>query len=105
MDSDDSKTLLAVLGIPVLIVLMFTMFVPLGLFNAWAVQKMYIWFLLPLGAPAINIAHTWGISLILNHYLFNRSDTSSKKWWKPLAASLFGTGFMLLMGFILKGHI
>lgn len=104
MKDEDGKNLLAVLGIPVLVALILIAFIPLGLFNAWAVQKMYIWFALPLGAPALNLAHVWGFSLIANHYLY-RAEDNNKKWAGKLIGSLLGTLLMLLIGFILKSHI
>lgn len=104
MKDEDSKALLAILGIPVLVVLVLIMFIPLGLFNAWAVQKMYIWFALPLGAPALKLAHVWGFGLILNHYLF-RAEDNKKGALGRIGISLFGTLLMLLMGFILKSYI
>lgn len=104
MKDDDKKNLLAVLGFPVFVALVLILFIPLGLFNAWAVQKMYIWFALPLGAPALNLAHVWGFSLILNHYLF-RSESDKKGAWGRVGMSLFSTLLMLLIGFILKAYI
>lgn len=102
-----SKNLLAVLGIPVFILLLIIAFVPLGIFNAWAVQKMYIWFLLPLGAPALNLWHVFGISILIRHFTNTTSDKdkTGKEVLGGIAKSVISTLFMLLLGWIIKGQI
>lgn len=107
MKDDTGKDVLALLGIPVFLVLILIAFIPLGLFNAWAVQKMYIWFLLPLGLPALNLLHIWGISLLVSHYTVNMDGRKKKKGetWSALFASLIATLLMLAIGFVIKSHI
>lgn len=103
MSEDDKKNTLAIMGIPTAIVLLIIMLLPFGILNAWAVQKMYGWFLLPLGAPAINLWHTWGIAMLINHFM--PTVNSDKKILVRLFTGVFGVFLMLLIGYILKGHI
>lgn len=107
-DNETARDFLVLLGIPVFVALVFLALVPIGLFNAWAVQKMYIWFILPLGAPALNLWHVWGISLIINHFTmdsYKDNASTTKKTFTKLAVSLIATALMLLLGWIIRGHI
>lgn len=107
MKDDDAKTLLALLGIPVMVLLMIIAFLPLGLFNAWTTQKMYIWFLLPLGFPAINLWHVWGITMLITHVTW-RADKDSKidkKFFQGIVSRVIGVLIMLGVSYLVKGHI
>jgi len=37
----------------------------LALFRAWVALKMWVWFAIPLGAPAIGMAHAYGLCLLI----------------------------------------
>lgn len=100
---DDEVTALRILATPTIFIGMVIFFIPLGLFNAWALQKMYIWFLLPLGLPALNIWHIWGIySLIVS---FKGTSKNEEKWYTRFGIGVASILFMLLLGYILKAHI
>lgn len=103
MTNEDKKNVLTILGIPMLFVFMIIAFLPLGLFNAWALQKMYGWFLIPLGLPALNLWHVWGIMMIINH--IKPMQTDDTKLWISIAKGVYATCLMLLIGYLLKGHI
>ena len=99
----ENEAALAILAIPTVFAGLIIMLIPFGLFNAWAVQKMYGWFLLPLGAPRLNVWQVWGITALITHMVVRTNE--DKKIWESLAVSIFGTLFMLLLGFVLKSLI
>jgi hypothetical protein len=105
---EDQKNVLAILGLPVAIGLFILLLIPFGILNAWVVQKLYEWFLLPLGLPALNLWHVWGILTIIV-FLEPLSKSNKKITPKILLTSMvrvvFSAAFALLLGFILKGHI
>lgn len=110
MDKETEIAGLKLLAIPTIIVLLLILFIPIGLFNAWVTQKLYNWFLLPLGTPHLNLWHVWGISLIINRFTYTTSkDDNSEDAKKKLGKSIF-TGLILgvlalLIGYVLKSHI
>lgn len=105
MDNDENqKNLLIVLGAPIAIVLLWLLFLPLGLLNAWAVQKMYGWFLLPLGAPQLNLWHVFGFVVLINHFKsFNPND--KRKVLEHILINILGITLLLLTGVIVKEFI
>jgi len=38
--------------------------IPLGLWKGYVVSCLWLWFLVPLGVPAIGVLHAWGISIL-----------------------------------------
>ena len=73
--------------------------------HGWATYKMWDWFLVPLGLPAINFFHAIGIYLSINfmagykHSLFGLQDQAEEKvlvdnliylYARPLSILLFG---------------
>lgn len=76
--------------------------VGLALFNAVVLQVMWGWFVVPMGAPAIGLAHAYGLTLLLT--LFRRfPDKSEDLSWvtKRIVANLFA----LLLGWIAQGFM
>jgi len=108
-DNENAKNLLAVLGIPVFVVLLFVAFIPFGIYNAWVTQKLYNWFLLPIhGFPHLNLWWVWGITLLIGRFTSDRTDEDDKNF-KKFMGKMIGKVFVgllvLLAGYILKGHI
>ncbi|MDE2104888.1 MAG: hypothetical protein KGL39_47060 [Patescibacteria group bacterium] len=106
-DSNNSANkILAILAVPTILAFFFILLIPISLFNAWALQKMYDWFLLPLGTPALNLWHVWGIMLIIQWFMpIPRTD---EKWQKNIGrfiGNIIGTLLMLAVGLIIRGHI
>lgn len=50
----------------VAVVLMFLSVVPLVIFGGYTYMKLWFWFLVPLGVPAIGIANAIGINLLIS---------------------------------------
>src|SRR5947209_1049627 len=91
MDHDTKKTALALLGIPTLFLLVIVAMIPFSLFTAWVAQKLYIWFLLPLHAPHLNLWHVWGITLLVSLFTTSTSNSSNKgKDTAEIIGSLIG---------------
>lgn len=66
------KALLAIFAAPVLVALAFAFIMvlclPFTLFNALVLTKLWLWFAVPYGAPVINVAHAYGISLLVGYF-------------------------------------
>jgi hypothetical protein len=105
-----SKALLAVLGIPVLVVLIFIAMIPFALWSAWVEQKLYGWFLLPIkGFPHLNLWWVYGITLLIGAltYSYQKTDKDAKvgKEIGAVFGRAFGLAVILLVGYLIKGHI
>jgi hypothetical protein len=99
---------LAIMATPVIIAMLLVLYLPLGLFNAWALQKMYQWFLVPFGAPHVNVWEVWGVYLLISRLIFHSEDDKDNKKikiWSGVVSGVFATLLMLLIGYFLKGHI
>lgn len=68
--TDKQKGCLGLLSIP--------FFLLLGtLAYAWAAQTLWAWFVVPLGAPAISLAHAYGLCALL--WMLTNHSTEQKK--------------------------
>jgi hypothetical protein len=108
MNDDNTKAALVLLAIPTIVIGMVLVFLPFGLFTAWAVQKMYGWFLLPLGLPRLNLWHIYGLILTINILKNTKTDDEPPKLKKTLIKMVGATIavlLVLLVGFIIKGLI
>lgn len=103
-DNDTRTAVLTLLAIPTATIMLIVVMLPLGLFTAWAMQKMYGWFILPLGAPTLNLWHVFGLNLIINRYLY-KPGGDNKKFVEQLIAGIVATLLTLLLGFMVKGQI
>lgn len=106
-DNETARNFLAILGAPVLLMLIFIAVLPIGIFNAWVAQKLYIWFVIPMGAPAINLWHVYGLILLINLLKSSSSseDKSTAKHLGSILGTVVGALLILLIAFIVKGHI
>lgn len=59
-ETTESK-LVAVLAAPWIILLM----TPFGILRAWIIQTIYTWFLVPIGAPHLNLWRVYGLTLLI----------------------------------------
>lgn len=68
-------------GIAGLLVIGIVLSLPVAFFlNLYAMTHLWLWFIVPLGVPAIGMAHAWGI-LILKEFLrfkFKKVEDSPK---------------------------
>lgn len=90
---------LAILGLVALVAVM-------ALYNAFVLATLWAWFVVPLGAAQIGIAHAYGLSLIptvilTSRGLYSPEDKRTESYvaamMLPAAALLFGwiaVGFM-----------
>jgi hypothetical protein len=60
-------------GITVLVLM-----VPLEMWRAYVTSKLWTWFALPLGAPAIGVAHFMGLFALLFMLKYTSSKTNTK---------------------------
>lgn len=104
MDKEDTKNLMAIMGLPVVILLLILINIPTALLTAWAIQKMYIWFLIPLGLPALKLVTIWAMILIFNRltFTYDGEKSTAKKVIAGMFASVFITFVMLGMGLVLR---
>jgi len=51
--------------------LLYLVSVPVSIYlNALVLSSLWLWFLVPLGVPAIGLAHAWGILILKNVFTF-----------------------------------
>lgn len=109
--NDDMKTgvIIAALS-PLLAILLLIITLPIGLYNAFVVSQMYHWFVVPLGAPSLNIWWIWGLILTLGLIKGTKIDkakderTDTQKFLE-IFIELIAMTLVLLVGLVLKGHI
>lgn len=88
---------------PLLIILgAFALLPVLCFYRAVCLHAVYGWFLLPLGAPSIGVAHIYGISLILSLALPTPTDENRKTEW---ATELISPALLVFIGWITKGFM
>jgi hypothetical protein len=82
--------------------------IPLSILRGWVLLTFWNWFILPLGAPHITLAHALGISIILNYLLDNISREGRYKD-KDKIEIAFGLIleplFILFLGWIVKSFM
>ena len=79
--------------------------VPSALLTAFVVATMWGWFVVPLGAPHLGMAHAYGLGTLISYVAMARPkpDTDSP-WWQTLANAvgqhLAASGYALGAGWI-----
>lgn len=53
--------------------------VPLALYTAWVAHLLWRWFVVPLGAPEIGMAHVYGLMLLVRLTTYQGSDVATEK--------------------------
>lgn len=104
MEGDIKDKAIAWLAAPWIILLAIIAFLPLGIFRAWVVQKLYVWFLIPLNFPALNLWHVFGISLLISQFKSSDSE-KDPKFLQNILVNILGNLLALGLGYIVKGHI
>ena len=88
MKDEDRKIVTVIGGCLIGVPLVIVVAVASALLDGWAISRLWAWFLVPLGVPAITIVHAIGISLLFSLFKPHVSSSSDKK--KGLAV-LLGT--------------
>lgn len=80
---------------------------------AFVTYKLYFWFIVSLGAPALSWWHVWGVTMVIgaivSPYTYKDNDddvdTSIKKIFSRMITLTLGAAILLLVGWIVKGQI
>lgn len=79
---------------------------PISLWFAFAASILWGWFLVPLGLPAIGIAHMWGVTLTLSiirpRPIFTRKDDRSYDWEATATTIILVPPLSIGIGAIIK---
>ncbi len=98
---DFFKGLLNFLGMMTLIALVF----PLAFFRGWAIHRIYTWFVVPCGAPALSYMHCVGLSMALvglSFFLYPKTSNGSiADAFKDIPRSLASLSFLVLLAWLL----
>ena len=82
--SDGAKAILGLLWIPIG-----------ALLSGWAMVTLWGWFIVPLGASALGLAHGWGLSMMVHYYTSHTPD--KRELWDIILSSTLQT--LLVLGF------
>lgn len=98
-----------------LLLLLFSLaIIPASLFSwGWCFWKSYIWFIAPLGAPSITLAHAIGVSLTFD--LIKglgsdglkkdlKEDDSAELLWRSFGRTI-APFFILSISWLVKSHM
>jgi len=57
--------------------------VALGVLRGWVLSYLWLWFLVPVGVPAIGVAHAMGMSLLISLFTSHAAsrDAEMKEGW------------------------
>lgn len=91
----------AIIGIIFLLILI----VPIGLYRAWVLTVMWMWFIVPLGLPEIGIAHAWGISMAIGMLTVSHVYKEDKEPLKSFANMIFAPLVLLGIGYIVHSFM
>lgn len=86
-------------------ILILVLLIPGAIYYAWAFSYLWLWFLVPLGLPAIGVAHAFGLG-ILKGFMFARlqtqkKDANIKQTFKDfMTYNLFVPTFGLIFGYV-----
>lgn len=90
---------MAVIGVLLLIPLMIIM-------NGYVFWVLWGWFLVGLGAPAINLAQALGVSLIARFVIMPAIQKEEKRgMWTQIGVNFFTLLIVLGMGWVIKQFI
>lgn len=65
-------------------------------YTGWVITKLWLWFMVPLGVPAIGIAHAIGLGILISliaglHFLAREKDAEIKGTNEKMAYRLIGS--------------
>lgn len=78
-----------------------TLFILMVLLHAFTVSQLWAWFIVPLGAQAISMAHAYGIGIIITYFKQNivKKEQNDNIGELMVNGVLF-TGMTLLLGWL-----
>ena len=108
-EGDDLVKILGYVALAVLSIVAFAaILVPFSILSGWALSWLWLWFLVPLGVPAIGLAHSIGIvslvSFLTKQYNPTSNDTSEEKYGK-LAYAVMSPFLALGIGYIVHSFM
>ena len=76
--------------------------------TGYIISWMWVWFVVPLGVPAITLVHAWGLSAMI--YIVSRTPSiyeneNNKIDGGKVTAALLMPWITLLVGYILHGYV
>jgi len=83
--------------------ILFILLIPAMILRGWVLLNMWTWFILPLGAPEINLAHALGLSTTL--YLMNGMEVSTEENSDEEKIKKFAQGVIILLITLFIGWI
>ena len=91
MQENETSTLGTVLGCLLLIPPLALLAIGSAVLDGWAISKLWAWFLVPLGVPAITIVHAIGISTLFAFFKARTPPSDKDADWKSLVGTIIGT--------------
>lgn len=85
------------------LVIFLILFIPLTLLRGWVILSLWGWFILPLGAPNIQMSQALGIALILSFvttHSFNLKDKTTEEKVKEYIMIIIYPLFTVGLGYI-----
>lgn len=77
-----------------------------GAWIAFVVHKLYGWYAVPLGAPQVSWAETWGLILLLGAVVYTSWWPKVQEGWRASLSLMFARAtsyaLMLLFGWLIK---
>ena len=87
------------------IFLMALLIIPVGLYRGWVLSLLWVWFIVPLGAPEIGVIHAWGLAMAIQFMTQTWVHREDKEPMKSIANLILSPLVILLVGYILKGFV
>lgn len=81
------------------------LFAPLIMLDGWAVRKLWHWFAVPLGAPALTLAMACGVALLVRTLRGQHVQKETPEWSKLVAAGLMGPLVAVGMGALIHAFV
>ncbi len=78
--------------------------VPAFLWVGFVIKIMWVWFMVPLGLPAISLAHAIGIDVLIT-FIVIPSVNEDRSMSDIISSFIFRPVFVLLIGFIAKSFM
>lgn len=78
---------------------------PLAFLRGWAIATLWLWFVVPIGVPALTIWHAAGVSLIiglLTHQVQHEpDDTANDLFWTRFLTAIIGPPICVGWGWLI----
>ena len=103
MNESDKKWIHAISGLVIIVLV-----IPLALWGGVIASNLWCWFIVPLGAPPIGIAHAAGLMLIKGFVcarLSKSTMTTTETLGELIGHAAIYYPLLLLIGWILHSHV